>query len=73
MDDDEIELEEEIYEISALKHSRWTLVVLGASWLAGVARVTADTAHMVSVAAAQHNLHKREEDKFYETVRGIDG
>jgi hypothetical protein len=70
MDDD---VEVEAYEISPLKHNRWTFVVLGASWLASVARETAETLQMVSVAAAQHNLHKREEDKFYETVRGIDG
>lgn len=65
MDD---EVEEQVYEISPLKHSKWTFVVLGASWLAAVARETAETLQMVSIAAAQHNLHKREEDKFYEVV-----
>lgn len=70
MDDD---VEVEVFEITPLKHSGWTLVVLGASWLAGVARETAETLQMISIATAQHNLHKREEDKFYETVRGIDG
>jgi hypothetical protein len=69
--DDDIEVE--VYEISPLKHSKWTLVVLGASWLASVARETAETLQMVSVAAAQHNLHKREESKFYEIVRNEDG
>lgn len=58
----------EYVEIRPLKHTKWTLLVLGASWLASVARETADTLQMVSLAAAQHNLHKREEDKFYEIV-----
>jgi hypothetical protein len=58
----------EYVEIRALKHTKWTFLVLGASWLAGVARETAETLQMVSIAAAQHNLHKREEDKFYEIV-----
>ncbi|QIA28814.1 hypothetical protein [Streptomyces phage JXY1] len=70
---DENEIEVETIEITPIKHTRWTLLVLGASWLAGVARETAETLQMVSIAAAQHNLHKREESKFYEIVKDIDG
>jgi ribosomal 30S subunit maturation factor RimM len=63
----------EYVEIRPLKHTKWTLLVLGASWLASVARETAETLQMVSIAAAQHNLHKREEDEFYEIVGEGDG
>lgn len=69
--DDEVEVQ--VYEISPLKHTKWTLVVLGASWLAAVARETAETLQTLSVAAAQHNLHKREESQFYEIVGEEDG
>jgi hypothetical protein len=70
---DEYEVEVETIEIGPIKHTKWTLLVLGASWLAAVARETADTLQMVSIAAAQHNLHKREESKFYEIVEEYDG
>lgn len=67
---DENEITEEEYEIIPLRHTKWSLLVLGASWLYGITQVTHDTARMLAVAAAQHNLHKREESKFYEVVRG---
>lgn len=70
---DENETEVELIEIRPLKHTKWTFFVLGASWLAGVARETAETLQMVSLAAAQHNLHKREESQFYEVVKDYDG
>lgn len=69
--DDEVEVQ--FIEVHPLKHSKWTLVVLGASWLTGVARETTELLQNVSLAAAQHNLHKREESKFYEVVEKYDG
>jgi hypothetical protein len=66
MDEDETN---ETVEIHPLKHSGWSVLVLGASWAAGVAAITAESFHNFSVMAAQHNLHKREQDKFYEVVK----
>lgn len=60
-------------EVRPLKHTKWTLVVLGASWLTGVARETTELFQNVSLAAAQHNLHKREKSEFYEVVESYDG
>ncbi len=64
--DDETEVQ--YAEVRPLRHTRWTLVVLGASWLTGMARETTELLQNISLAAAQHNLHKREEDDFYEVV-----
>lgn len=64
--DDETEVQ--YVEVRPLKHTKWTLVVLGASWLTGMARETTELLQNISLAAAQHNLHKREEDDFYEVV-----
>lgn len=64
--DDETEVQ--YVEVRPLKHTKWTLVVLGASWLTGMARETTELFQNISLAAAQHNLHKREEDDFYEVV-----
>ncbi|ATW69387.1 hypothetical protein SEA_OLICIOUS_6 [Streptomyces phage Olicious] len=65
MDEDEIE----VVEIVPIKHTGWSLLVLGVSCLAGVTHVVAETLQSVSIMAAQHNLHKREEDEFYEVVK----
>lgn len=58
----------EVVEIEPLKHTGWSVLVLGVSYIAAVAHVTADTLERYSIMAAQHNLHKREESKFYEVV-----
>ena len=58
----------EVVEIAPIKHTGWSVLVLGVSWAAGVAHHTADVLHSLSVMAAQHNLHKREESNFYEVV-----
>lgn len=63
----------EYVEIRPIKHTGWSLLVLGASYIAGVARETAELATNLSILAAQHNLHKREESKFYEIVEEYDG
>lgn len=60
----------ETVEIEPLKHTGWSVLVLGVSWVAAMAHVTADALERYSVMAAQHNLHKREESKFYEVVNG---
>lgn len=67
MDENGIEIGE--IEIMPVKHGKWTILVLGTSWLAGIARETAEILQMASIAAAQHNLHKREESSFYEIVK----
>jgi hypothetical protein len=59
----------EIVEIVPIKHTGWSVLVLGASFMASIAREVADTATHLSIMAAQHNLHKREESKFYEVVK----
>lgn len=66
MDENEID---EVVEIQPLKHTRWSVLVLGVSFMAGIAREVADVAATFSVMTAQHNLHKREQDKFYEVVK----
>lgn len=58
----------EYVEIRPLKHTGWSVLVLGVSYVAGIARETADVMASFSMMAAQHNLHKREESKFYEVV-----
>lgn len=65
MDENEIT---EYVEIRPLKHTGWSVLVLGVSFVAGIARETADVMASLSMMTAQHNLHKREEDKFYEVV-----
>lgn len=66
MDENEIV---EVVEIVPLKHTKWSVLVLGASMVAGIAREVAHTATSLSIMAAQHNLHKREESEFYEVVK----
>jgi len=58
----------EVVEIRPLKHTGWSVLVLGVSMVAGIAREVADAATNLSIMAAQHNLHKREESEFYEVV-----
>lgn len=58
----------EVVEIVPLKHTGWSVLVLGVSYAAGIARETADVLTSLSIMAAQHNLHKREQDQFYEVV-----
>lgn len=58
----------EVVEIVPLKHTGWSVLVLGVSYAAGIARETADVLASLSIMAAQHNLHKREQDEFYEVV-----
>lgn len=66
---DENETDEEVMEILPLKHTRWSVLVLGVTYVAGIARETADALATLSMLTAQHNLHKREQDKFYEVVK----
>jgi hypothetical protein len=59
----------EMVEIRPVKHTRWSLLTLGISYAASIAGVTAEYMSNFSMMAAQHNLHKREEDRFYEVVK----
>lgn len=65
MDENEIT---EFVEIRPLKHTGWSVLVLGVSVLAGISREITEGLSNLSILAAQHNLHKREEDDFYEVV-----
>ncbi|UVD39691.1 hypothetical protein SEA_ROSEPHARIE_6 [Streptomyces phage RosePharie] len=58
----------EVVEIRPLKHTKWSVLVLGVSVLAGISREIADGLTNLSIMSAQHNLHKREESEFYEVV-----
>lgn len=66
MDENETD---EVVEIVPIKHTGWSVLVLGVSCLAGMTHIMAETLTSVSIMAAQHNLHKREEDEFYEVVK----
>jgi hypothetical protein len=66
--DDEDEITD-VVEVLPLRHTRWSILVIGMSYAAGLARETADFLASATMMTAQHNLYKREEDEFYEVVK----
>jgi len=65
MDDEEITY----VTLDAKTHDRWSLLVIGAHWLHGVTRVTANTTAVLMATAMEHAAQKDYDKRFKEIVR----
>lgn len=65
--DDDIEIE--VQMVQPRRHDRWSVIVLTASFLNGIAKVVYDHIDAATDALQEHRYHKIEEARFYEVVR----
>lgn len=68
--DDDVELDVVDPLTLAVKHDKWSFVVLAVDLAACLTRQVADTLETGTILLSQHRLHKREENEFFEIVRG---
>lgn len=69
MDD---ELDEVTGRPLALKHDKWSFIVLAVDLAHNITQEVADTLSSATMALLQHREHKAEESRFYEVVSGFD-
>ncbi len=65
--DDEAEIDT---RTAAVKHTKWSFIVLAADLAANLVREVADTMETGVTLLLQHREHKIEEDDFFDVVRG---
>ena len=65
--------EDETTEIpwTAVKHTKWSFIVLGVDLLTQVVGEVHNTLDTLTTMLGQHRQYKIEEDKFYEITRGM--
>ncbi len=70
MDDEE--LMEIVIPYTAVKHSKWTFIVLAADLAACMAKDIAETLETATTVLGQHRQHKINEDTFFDIMdRGM--
>lgn len=69
MDEDDLDIEQ---EIKPMRHDRWSVLILGLSWITQVSSVTTDTLELGLNVACQHANQMKFDRKFKEMIdRGL--